>query len=245
MRPRPAPAHDRPRRFPLADSFSALAVVVPAKNADGTLPHALAALAREGLGGNTVVAVADETDPAVGAAQSLGARVVVAPPGRGPQLMMGAGAAVAAWLLFLHADTALGPGAGAAVRAFVADPSNAERAAYFRLAFDDDSPAARRVATLANWRARTFGLPYGDQGLLIAAPFYRRLGGFHPLPLMEDVDLVRRIGKARLVELDADAITSAARYRKDGYILRPLRNLCCLGLYFLGVPPRLIKRFYA
>lgn len=217
---------------------------MPAKNVDGTLPHALAALAREGLGGNTVVAVADETDPTVGAAHSLGARVVVAPPGRGPQAMMGAASAVAAWLLFLHADTALAPGAGAAVRAFIADPANAERAAYFRLAFDDDRAGARRVATLANWRARTFGLPYGDQGLLIAAPFYRRLGGFHPLPLMEDVDLVRRIGKARLVELDADAVTSAARYRRGGYWLRPIRNLCCLGLYFLGVPPRAIKKIY-
>lgn len=234
-----------PRRFPLADSFSALAVVVPAKDAADSLPAALAALAREGLGGNTVVAVGDETDPTVAVAQGLGARVVVAPPGRGPQLMMGAGAAVAAWFLFLHADTVLGPGAGAAVRAFMADPANAEKAAYFRLAFDDDSPAARRVARFANWRAKAFGLPYGDQGLLIAAPFHRRLGGYRPLPLMEDVDLVRRIGKARLVELDAVAVTSAARYRQDGYILRPLRNLFCLGLWFLGAPPRIVKRFYA
>lgn len=218
---------------------------MPAKDAADSLPHALAALAREGLGGNTVVAVGDEIDPTAAVAQGLGARVVVAPPGRGPQSMMGAASAPAAWLLFLHADTALGPGAGAAVRAFMADPANAERAAYFRLAFDDDSFSAKRVARLANWRAKTFGLPYGDQGLLIAAPFYRRLGGFHPLPLMEDVDLVRRIGKARLVELDAVAVTSAERYRKDGYILRPMRNLFCLGLYFLGVPPRLVKKLYA
>lgn len=244
MRPRPPPAHDRPRRYPLAESYPTVAVVIPAKDAAATLPDTLAALTREGLSGSVVVAVGDEIDPTVGAAHSLGARVVVAPPGRGPQSMMGAASAVAAWLLFLHADTVLAPGAGAAVRAFIADPANAERAAYFRLAFDDDRAGARRVATLANWRARAFGLPYGDQGLLIAAPFYRRLGGFHPLPLMEDVDLVRRIGKARLVCLDADAITSAARYRRGGYRLRPLRNLLCLGLYFLGVPPRAIKKIY-
>jgi hypothetical protein len=61
---------------------------------------------------------------------------------------------------------------------------------------------------------------------------------------MEDVDLVRRLGRDRLVVLDADAITSAARYRRDGYIARPLRNFGCLALYFLGVPPRLLSRVY-
>jgi hypothetical protein len=62
---------------------------------------------------------------------------------------------------------------------------------------------------------------------------------------MEDVDLVRRIRPGRLCALDAAALTSAVRYRRDGYLLRPLRNLGCLGLYFLGVPPRFIARLYA
>ncbi len=62
---------------------------------------------------------------------------------------------------------------------------------------------------------------------------------------MEDVDLVRRIGPRRLRALDAAATTSAARYRRDGYLARPLRNLACLGLYYLGVPPRLIVKLYA
>jgi hypothetical protein len=62
---------------------------------------------------------------------------------------------------------------------------------------------------------------------------------------MEDVDLVRRIGPRRLRVLDGAAVTSAVRYRHDGYLTRPLRNLACLGLYFLGVPPRLIVKLYA
>jgi hypothetical protein len=61
---------------------------------------------------------------------------------------------------------------------------------------------------------------------------------------MEDVDLVRRIGRRRLVMLDATAITSAARYRRDGFWLRPLRNQFCLLLWLLGVPPRTIMRIY-
>jgi hypothetical protein len=112
------------------------------------------------------------------------------------------------------------------------------------LAFDEDAPPARRVARLANWRARRLGLPYGDQGLLIAASFYRRLGGFRPLPLMEDVDLVRRIGRRRLVHLEALAITSAARYRHGGWWRRPARNLMVLALYLLGVPPGALMRLY-
>ncbi|MDA0221230.1 MAG: glycosyl transferase family 2, partial [Proteobacteria bacterium] len=94
------------------------------------------------------------------------------------------------------------------------------------------------------WRARRFGLPYGDQGLLIARDFYETLGGFRPLPIMEDVDLVRRIGKARLTTLQGHVTTSAARYRRSGYTVRMLRNLACLTLYFAGLPPRLIARLY-
>ena len=62
---------------------------------------------------------------------------------------------------------------------------------------------------------------------------------------MEDVDLVRRIGKERLELLEASAVTSAERYRRGGWLLRPARNLSCLALYFLGLPPRLIERLYA
>ena len=64
------------------------------------------------------------------------------------------------------------------------------------------------------------------------------------LPLMEDVDLVRRIGRARLAQLPADAVTSAAKWRRDGWKARSARNLACLSLYFLGVPPRVIARLY-
>jgi hypothetical protein len=66
------------------------------------------------------------------------------------------------------------------------------------------------------WRCKTFGLPYGDQGLLIRADFYDRLGGYKPWPLFEDVDLVRRIGKHRLWPLTARAETSAEKFRAEG-----------------------------
>ncbi|MFO8150477.1 MAG: hypothetical protein R6T93_09280, partial [Trueperaceae bacterium] len=122
--------------------------------------------------------------------------------------------------------------------------SGKETAAVFKLAYDEESPAARRVAAAANWRTRWLGLPYGDQGLLIARAFYDALGGYPDAPLMEDVALVRRIGRRRLRMLPAVAITSAGRYRRGGWWARPVRNIGVLTLYFLGVPPRWLKRLY-
>ena len=93
-------------------------------------------------------------------------------------------------------------------------------------------------------RCRWLVLPYGDQGLLISRKLYDELGGFRPMPMMEDVDLVRRIGRKRLTMLGHRAVTSAARYRRDGYLRRSARNLTCLSLFCVGVPPRLIARLY-
>ena len=125
----------------------------------------------------------------------------------------------------------------------MAGPPSA-RAGYFRLRFDSADPRARRIERLASWRCRTFGLPYGDQGLLIGRAFYADVGGFRDLPLMEDVDLARRIGRRRLVALDAEAVTSAERYERDGWLARPMRNLGCLALYFAGLSPTVIRRLY-
>lgn len=209
-----------------------ITAVIPTLNAAETLPACMAA-----LGGTRVVVVdggsADQT-PEVAAA--LGARVVTAPRGRGGQLAAGAESALAegaAWLLLLHADTVLEPGWQVEADRLMTTP---DKAGFFRLAFDEDSPGARRVARLANWRAGAFGLPYGDQGLLISAALYREVGGIRPLPLMEDVDLARRLARARLLPLPARAVTSAARYRRDGWWLRPVRNLALLGLFLAGVP---------
>jgi hypothetical protein len=97
---------------------------------------------------------------------------------------------------------------------------------------------------MVSWRSKLFALPYGDQGLLISRAFYESLGGFEPLPIMEDVELIRRIGRPRLSVLDCPAITSSRRYRDGGYLGRSFRNLFCLGLYFLGLPPRFLAKLY-
>ncbi len=228
-----------------------LDVIIPALDAAAEIDATLTSLTegRRGESGGRLVReilVVDggSRDDTAVRAERAGAAVVRGPRGRGPQLAAGAAASEAPWLLFLHADTRLAPGWSGPVAAFIEAVPDGGKAAAFTLAFDDASPHARALARLANWRARRLALPYGDQGLLISRALYERLGGYRPLPLMEDVDLVRRIGRARLAHLDAVAVTSAAGYRRWGWWPRAARNLALLALYFLGVPPRLLKRLY-
>jgi rSAM/selenodomain-associated transferase 2 len=221
-----------------------ISVVIPTLNAAETLPETLVPLRRSVLVGEVIVVDGGSIDASVALAQTAGARVVVAPRGRGTQLAAGAAAAVGDWLLFLHADCRLEANWETAAGAFLAASGAARRAGYFNFALDDPAPAARRLERIVAWRCRTLALPYGDQGLLIARTLYDAVGGFAALPLMEDVDLVRRLGRRRLAAIEARCFASAHRYRRDGYVRRTLRNLLCLSLYLAGVPPSRIVRLY-
>jgi hypothetical protein len=129
-----------------------------------------------------------------------------------------------------------------AIARFIA--GSPDKAGYFDLALDDNAPAARRLERIVAWRCRVLALPYGDQGLLISRRLYDAVGGFAAIPLMEDVDLVHRLGRNRLRPIGAMMLASARRYRRDGYLRRPLRNLCCLALYVAGVSPARIAKIY-
>ena len=189
-----------------------------------------------------IIADGGSTDETEMIASTNGARVVRARRGRGPQLVAGVDAARRDWLLLLHADTVLDPGWSAEASAHMrAAP---DKAAYFRFALDSPDPRARRLERLVAWRCRALALPYGDQGLLIHRDTLRAAGGVRPLPLMEDVDLIGRLGRHRLAGLNAAAVTSAARWERDGWLRRSGRNLVCLSLWHLGVPPERIARIY-
>ena len=222
----------------------ALSIVIPTLNAARWLPACLEALRREDTDAEIVLADGGSTDQTLRIAAASSAKIVSAPRGRGVQLAAGISASRHPWLLLLHADTCLAPGWRDAAEAFVAEPANRQRAAYFRFALASSAPEARRIERWVAWRCRRLGLPYGDQGLLIARDFLDALGGMRPLVLMEDVDLVRRIGRKRLREFCVPAVTAAERYEREGWRLRPLRNMACLALYSLGVSPRLIARLY-
>lgn len=223
-----------------------ISVVIPTLDAAGRLPDGLGALAAAracGLVGEVIVTDGGSADATVAIAESLGAKIVHAERGRGSQLAAGSEAARGDWLLFLHADTVLEPGWDREAADFIQGPGPS-RAAYFHFALDDASAAARRLERLVALRCRLFALPYGDQGLLISRSLYQMIGGYRPLALMEDVDLVRRLGRRRLTMFAARAITSAARFRKNGYWQRSGRNLTILALFACRVPVRILAALY-
>lgn len=227
-----------------------ISVVIPTYNAGPGLVHTLAALVPavvDGVVQEAIIADGGSTDDTDEIADAAGTHLVKAPRGRGTQLDAGAAAAKGDWLLFLHADTVLEPGWAEEAESFIErieSGRRAEAAAYFRFCLDDDGFMPRLAEKLVALRCALFSLPYGDQGLLISRAHYKRLGGFRALPFMEDVDLVRRLKRRELLGLRSRAVTSAQRYRREGYLVRSFRNFGLVLLYYLRVPPRVLARLY-
>lgn len=222
-----------------------LSVVIPTLDAEATLARALAPLvpaAVDGLVREVVVADGGSGDATLEIAEEAGARIVATGPGRGVQLAAGCAAAKGDWLLVLHADTHLEEGWDKAVAGHIA--RRPDRAGWFRFALDDGSLTARIWEQGVAMRCELLALPYGDQGLLIPRALYEAVGGYRPMPLMEDVDIVRRLGARRLAPLAATATTSAEKYRRDGYLARSLRNAFVLACYFGGADPQRLAKAY-
>lgn len=227
-----------------------ISVVIPTLNAQASLADTLSALipaALEGFIREVIVVDGGSEDRTCQLADAAGAEIIVVAPGRGGQLRAGAARASHPWLLFLHADTVLDPGwereAGHFMEKVDAGFTN-PAAAAFRFAFDDEGMAPRCLEALVKLRCAVLRLPYGDQGLLIPRSLYDEVGGYRALPVMEDLDFVRRVGARRVKMLRTRAVTSARRYRRDGYFRRALKNQMCLVLYAFNVAPARISQIY-
>jgi len=215
-----------------------LSVIVPTLNEAGGLPQLLEDL-RELDGVNVEVLVVDggSSDDTVAVAEAGGAQVLSAPRGRGRQLAAGARAARGDWLLFLHADSRLGPEATAALRHAVHRP-RPFAAAVFRFAIDLPRGWRGFLERGQALREALLGLPYGDQGLLIRRETYQALGGYPDLPIMEDVALIRKLRRHHAIErLSAPLLTSGRRYREGGVLRTWITHSLLLVLYGLGVSP--------
>lgn len=219
-----------------------ISVIIPTLNAADALPRCLEALMQgleAGLIRELIVVDGGSGDGTGAIAQAWGAQVLVAPASRGGQLRIGCAAAKGEWLLILHADTVLDRGWADVLSRHI---RTSRRPAWFRLAFDTSGLPAMLVARWANLRSG-FGLPYGDQGLLIPRGIYADVGGYLDVPLMEDVAMARLL-KGQLVGLDITAVTSAERYRRQGWLRRGGRNLWTLVQYLAGKDPAVLARRY-
>lgn len=222
-----------------------ISVVIPTYNEAGHLPLTLAALvpaAMDGLVREVIVSDGGSTDGTLEAADEAGAKIVTSVKGRGQQLAAGCALAKGPWLLILHADSRLAVGWETIALSHIRQ--QAHRAGYFKFQLDDPSFIAQVWEMGVALRCRLLALPYGDQGLLISKALYEAAGGFEAVPLMEDVGLVRRLGRKRLRALEGKILTRSERFRKAGYLSRSLRNWSLLLRYLMGTDPaRLVKSY--
>ncbi|MBW2337662.1 MAG: TIGR04283 family arsenosugar biosynthesis glycosyltransferase [Deltaproteobacteria bacterium] len=176
-------------------------------------------------------------------ARGLGARVLSAAPSKAEQMNAGAAEAQGEVLLFLHADTRLPEKFEEKVLTAVARKGYC--AGAFTLGIDSEDWGLRFIERVANWRARFFKLPYGDQALFVSRQLFHEIGGFADYPIMEDFELIRRLKKkSKIAILPESVITSPRRWQNLGVFKTWLLNQIIIGAYFIGIPPHRLDRWY-
>jgi rSAM/selenodomain-associated transferase 2 len=215
-----------------------ISVVIPTFHEADTIGPAIGA-ARAVLGDcDVIVADGGSADGTPTAARAAGARVIEAAGSRAEAMNAGAELAECEALLFLHAYTLLPTGAGAAIRDALATAD----AGAFRLGFDT---RPRVWSHLSARYAQVVSRAYGDQALFVSRAAFERVGGYRPLPIMEDYDLVKRLRRAgpfTIVPLQVRS--SARRQRSEGELRTTLRVAAIKVLYRLGVPAHVLARAY-
>jgi rSAM/selenodomain-associated transferase 2 len=189
-----------------------------------------------------VVSDGGSSDETLKIALDNNVRLALGCAGRGWQLARGAGWARGDWLLFVHADTQMPANWKALLDHHIEKFS--DKAGYFGFGIDAKGIRPRAMEFLANARTFVFGLPYGDQGLLISRKLYDEVGGFPDWPLFEDVAIVRALGRKRLRRLPGKAATSADRFEKNGYLRNLLRNMSYITRFYLGADPEKLAKAY-
>lgn len=165
------------------------------------------------------------------------------PSGRGVQLNAGAAAAAGRWLWFVHADSHLPADWFEVFEQLDVDEDVVGGAFAFRL--DTRVWQARWLERAVALRVALFGLAYGDQGIFVRRAVFQSMQGFLPIPLMEDVNFVRRLKRqGRMAHLSQGMVTSARRWERRGWLRQSLSNLSNQLLYLAGVSPDRLARRY-
>lgn len=167
---------------------------------------------------------------------------VRSPMGRGAQLNAGARVARGKVLLFLHVDVCLPPRALHQIQETCLESVGGA----FDLAIASPRLSLKGIAKVASWRSRLTRIPYGDQAIFLRREIFEQVNGYPDLPIMEDVALMQRLkrGQYRLRILPAAVTVSARRWEKEGVLRCTLRNWSLITMYFWGVHPNVLVRWY-
>ncbi|MHC4111937.1 MAG: TIGR04283 family arsenosugar biosynthesis glycosyltransferase [Planctomycetota bacterium] len=221
-------------------------IIIPALREQEQINSALEHVCHQDSDGCCEIIVVDG-DPAgstINAIEIDGIIRKTAPKGRSKQMNAGAAMAKGEILIFLHADTKLPDNALEKISRVLQDEKYVGGA--FDLKIDSDRLFLKYISARASLRSRLNRIPYGDQAIFIRKDYFNQIGGFKEIPLMEDVDLMRRIKKDRkkIYILPDKVITSARRWERDGTIYTTVRNQILMALFYLGVSPHRLAKHY-
>jgi rSAM/selenodomain-associated transferase 2 len=230
----------------LANISPELSVIIPVLDEAGIINRAVANLRQvdRRLSIEIIVVDGDPRGATIPAIEDGAVRTTTAPRGRAVQMNCGAALATGEILLFLHADTVLPPQAFALILAAMNDSRIV--AGAFDLGFDADRRLFRITERYVFLRTRLTRVPFGDQAIFIRKDYFDRIGGYRPIPIMEDVELMKRIRKRgdRICIIPVKVRTSARRYMREGIVYGTFRNWLLQFLYALGVPPERLVKWY-
>jgi rSAM/selenodomain-associated transferase 2/rSAM/selenodomain-associated transferase 1 len=220
---------------------NSLSVIIPALNESAQI-HAAIQSARKGFPLEVIVVDGGSGDGTVQVASKAGATVIQSPRGRAVQMNVGAGVSRGCYILFLHADTRLPDGYPVHIRKILNDSAVG---GAFRFGIAQPFSGRRLVEWMTNFRARYFLMPYGDQAIFVRRQDFIDMGGYKPMPIMEDYDFIKRLRrKGRIAIADATAMTSGRRWLLLGALRTTLINQLVIAGYHCGVAPEKLRKFY-
>ena len=220
-----------------------VSVIIPTLNEEAVLSATLRRVRQPGVR-EIIVADGGSTDTTRAIAAELADRVLSAPRGRAVQMNAGAAHASGDVLLFLHADTLVPDGFANSILGACREP--AVVAGRFDVRLESSSRLVWLTGELINRRSRLTRVATGDQAIFVRREVFERLGGYAPLPLMEDIELSRRLKRVgRIACLRERVITSARRWQQNGVVRTILLMWTLRVLYYIGVSPQRLQRMYA
>ena len=220
-----------------------ISVIVPVLNEESGIRACLESLLAWGDRLEIIVVDGGSQDATVEIVHSLPVGLVTALGGRGAQMNRGAAIAKGEILLFLHSDTQLPQTFITEIEAVLAQPQAI--AGAFPLRIDDPRPSLRWIETFVQWRSQYLSLPYGDQAIFLKTSTFQQMGGYAPLPIMEDYELIQRLKKQGKIYLaQHPVITSSRRWRKLGVWRTTWINQLMLLGYHLKLDPQTLKQWY-
>jgi uncharacterized protein len=242
LTPKPLILDSPQRTNQLGERPKSISVIVPAVDEEIPLASTLKTI-RSTSPLEVILVDGGSVDGTRKLARQLGAKIVLAVPGRAKQMNSGAAVASGDVLLFLHADTHLPPQFDRLVRDALACPGVV--AGAFELGIDAPAPSLRWIERLANWRSRRLHMPYGDQAIFVRAQVFRAIGGFSDLPIMEDFELMLRLRKLGYIWIiPQPVLTSARRWQETGILRTTVINQIAILSYFLGISPARIAHWF-